>query len=108
MMEMPFTTGPREADAATGAAARFFELLRTFAAQPSAARAQAPDWSSFGSILAGQFEQWLRSAPAAVASFAAAAGFPGAAAGWPGVAPLGPAAAPAADAQGAWELLMKL
>jgi hypothetical protein len=110
MMEMPFITGSREADAAfTGAAARFFELLRTFAAQPSAARAQAPDWSSFGSILAGQFEQWLRSAPAAGASFAAAAGFPGATAGWPpGAVPLGPAAAQATDAQSAWELLMKL
>ena len=110
MMEMPFTTGSREADAAfTGAAARFFELLKTFAAQPSAARGQAPDWSSFGSTLAGQFEQWLRSAPAAGASFAAAAGFPGAAAAWPpGAVPLGAAAAQTADAQSAWELLMKL
>lgn len=110
MMEMPFTTGSREADAAfTAAAARFFELLKTFAAQPPAARAQAPDWSAFGSLLAGQFEQWLRGAPAAGASFAAAAGFPGATAGWPpGAVPLGPAAAQGADAQNAWELLMKL
>jgi len=110
MMEMPFTTGSREADAAfAGAAARFFDLLKAFAAQPSAARGQATDWSSFGSLLAGQFELWLRSAPAAGASFAAAAGFPGAAAGWPpGAVPLGPAAAQAADAQSAWELLMKL
>ena len=119
MMEMPFTTGARESDAAfTAAAARFFELLKTFSAQPSAAHGQLPDWGSFGSVLAGQFEQWLRSAPAAGASFAAAAGFPGAAA-WPpgggalgsmplGGVPLGPAAAQAADAQSAWELLMKL
>ena len=110
MMEMPFTTGSREADAAfTAAAARFVELLKTFAARPPAARAQAPDWSAFGSLLAGQFEQWLRSAPAAGASFAAAAGFPGATAGWPpGAVPLGPAAAQGADALNAWELLMKL
>lgn len=110
MMEMPFTAGSRESDAAfTAAAARFFELLKTFSAQPSAAHGQLPDWSSFGSLLAGQFEQWLRSAPAAGASFAAAAGFPGAAPGWPPAAmPLGPAAAQAADAQSAWELLMKL
>ena len=110
MMEMPFTTGSRESDAAfTAAAARFFELLKTFSGQPAAAHGQVPDWSSFGTLLAGQFEQWLRSAPAAGASFAAAAGFPGAAVGWPpGAVPLGPAAAQAADAQSAWELLMKL
>lgn len=111
MMEMPFTTGSRESDAAfTAAAARFFDLLKTFSAQPAAAHPQAPDWSSFGSLLSGQFEQWLRHAPAAGASFAAAAGFPGAAVGWPpGAVPLGPAAAQgAADAQSAWELLMKL
>ncbi|HUL46125.1 MAG TPA: poly(R)-hydroxyalkanoic acid synthase subunit PhaE [Steroidobacteraceae bacterium] len=107
---MPFTTGSRESDAAfTAAAARFFELLKTFSGQPSASHGQVPDWSSFGTLLAGQFEQWLRSAPAAGASFAAAAGFPGAAVGWPpGAVPLGPAAAQAADAQSAWELLMKL
>ena len=109
MMEMPFTTGSREADAAfTAAAARFFDLLRSFAAEPSAARAQPPDWTSFGSLLAGQFEQWLKGSPAAGASFAAAAGFPGAGAVWPGAVPLGPAAAQGADAQSAWELVMKL
>ena len=108
MMEMPFTTGSRESDAAfTAAAARFFDLLRAFAAQPSGGRAQPLDWTSFGAQLAGQFEQWLRSSPAAGASFAAAAGFPGVAAGWPAV-PLGPAAAHGPDAQSAWELLMKL
>jgi hypothetical protein len=109
MMEMPFTTGSREADAAfTAAAGRFFDLLRTFAAQPLGTRAQPPDWTSFGSLIAGQFEQWLRSSPAAGASFGTAAGFPGAAAAWPGAVPLGPAAAMGADAQSTWELLMKL
>jgi hypothetical protein len=108
MMEMPFTTGSRESDAAfTAAAARFFDLLRAFAGQPSGGRAQPPDWTSFGTQLAGQFEHWLRSAPAAGASFAAAAGFPAATAGW-SAAPLGPAAAQGPDAQSAWELLMKL
>ena len=109
MTGIPFTTGSREADAAfTAAAARFFDLLRTFAAEPLGARAQPPDWTSFGSLLAGQFEQWLKGAPAAGASFAAAAGFPGAATAWPGAVPLGPAAAQGADAQTAWELVMKL
>jgi len=110
MMEMPFTSGSRESDAAfTAAAARFFDFLRTFAAQAPSARAQPPDWASFGSLLAGQFEQWLKSSPAAGASFAAAAGFPGTAAGWPpGAVPLGPAAAQGPDAQSAWALLMKL
>ena len=108
MTENPFTAAFPGSDAAfTAAAARFFDLLRTFTAQP--AGVQPPDWTSFGSLLAGQFEQWLRSSPAAGASFAAAAGFPGAVPGWPpGALPLGPAAAPGAEAQGAWELLMKL
>ena len=109
MIEMPFTTGSREADAAfTAAAARFFDLLKTFTAQPLAGRAQPRDWTSFGSLLAGQFEQWLKGSPAAGASFAATAGFPGAAAAWPGAVPLGPTAAQGADAQSAWELVMKL
>ena len=108
MTPNPFTAAFPGSDAAfTAAAARFFELLRTFTAQP--AGAQPPDWTSFGSVIAGQFEQWLRSSPVAGASFAAAAGFPGAMAGWPpGALPLGPAAAPGTEAQEAWELLMKL
>ncbi len=110
MTEMPFTGTTRESDGAfTDAAARFFDLLRTFAAHSPGAGAQPPDWTSFGALLAGQFEQWLRSSPASGAAFAAAAGFPGATPGWPpGAAPLGPAAARGADAQSAWELLMKL
>lgn len=109
-MEMPFTTGSRESDAAfTAAAARFFDLLRAFSAQATTTRTQPPDWTSFGSLLAGQFEQWLKSSPAAGAAFAAAAGFPGATAGWPpGAVPLGPAAAQGPDAQSAWDLLMRL
>lgn len=99
-----------QADAAfAGAAARFFELLKTFAAQPQGGAGSSPDWSAFGATLAGQFEQWLRSAPAAGAAFAAAAGFPAGAGTWPppGPVPLGPAAAPGAEAN-TWELLMKL
>ena len=101
-------TGSRESDAAfTAAAERFFDLLRTFAVHP--AGAGTPDWTSFGSLLAGQFEQWLRSSPGAGASFAAAAGFPGLAGGWgPGAVPLGPAAVRGPETGGAWELLMKL
>lgn len=108
MTQNPFTAAFPGSDAAfTAAAARFFDLLRNFTAQPPGA--QPADWTSFGSLLAGQFEQWLRSSPAAGASFAAATGLPGAMPGWPpGALPLGPAAAPGAEAQGAWELLMKL
>lgn len=109
MIGAPFAAGPEPDAAFTAAAGRFFELLRTFAAQPTAAAAQPPDWSALGGLLAGQFEQWLKSSPAAGASFAAAAGFPGAPSGWPPAAvPLGPAAVPGADAQSAWELLMRL
>jgi hypothetical protein len=113
-MQTPFGTPWPQSDAAfAGAAARFFELLKTFAAQPQASAGQSADWTSFGATLASQFEQWLRSAPAAGAGFAAAAGFPtGAfpgAAGWPpGPVPLGPAAVSGADGENAWELLMKL
>ena len=99
---------PQAEAAFAGAAARFFELLKTFAAQPPGAPGQAPDWTSFGATLASQFEQWLKSAPAAGAAFAAAAGLPPAAGAWPpGSVPLGPAAAPGAEAS-VWELLMKL
>jgi hypothetical protein len=110
MTQNPFAAASPGSDAAfTAAAARFFDLLRVFSAQPSAAQAQPPDWTSFGSLLAGQFEQWLKSSPAAGASFAAATGLSGALPGWPpGALPLGPAAAHGADGQSAWELLMKL
>ncbi|HLY51976.1 MAG TPA: poly(R)-hydroxyalkanoic acid synthase subunit PhaE, partial [Steroidobacteraceae bacterium] len=97
---------PQAEAAFTAAAARFFELLKSFAAQPPGAPGQTPDWTSFGATLASQFEQWLRSAPAAAAAFGGTA-FGGAAAWPPGPVPLGPAAAPGADAT-VWDLLMKL
>jgi poly[(R)-3-hydroxyalkanoate] polymerase subunit PhaE len=112
-MQTPFGTPPRD-EAFTGAAARFFELLKTFAAQPQAAPGQPPDWTKFVATLASQFEQWLSAAPAAGAAFAAATGFPsgafpGSGAAWaPGPVPLGPAAASGAEGESAWELLMKL
>jgi Poly(R)-hydroxyalkanoic acid synthase subunit (PHA_synth_III_E) len=106
-MQTPFGTTGFEPDAAfAGAAARFFDLLKTFTAQPQAAPGQAPDWTSFGATLASQFEQWLRASPAAGAAFATAAGFPAGA--FAGPVPLGPAAASGAHGGGAWELLMKL
>ena len=103
----PFGTGSAADAAFTAAAGRFFDFLKAFTAQPAAAAA-APDWASLGALLAGQFEQWLKSAPAAGASFASAAGFPGTAPAWPPAVPLGPAAAAGSDAQDAWELLMRL
>jgi polyhydroxyalkanoate synthase subunit PhaE len=113
-MQGPFGTAWTASDTAfAGAAARFFELLKTFAAQPHTAPGRSPDWTQLGAALAGQFEQWLKSSPAAGAAFAAAAGFPAsahsaAAPPWPpGPIPLGPAAR-VAEEQSAWELLMKL
>jgi hypothetical protein len=113
-MQTPFGTAWTASDAAfAGAAARFFELLKTFAAQPQTAPGRSPDWTQLGAALAGQFEQWLKSSPAAGAAFAAAAGFPpgahsAAAPPWsPGPVPLGPAAR-VTDEESAWELLMKL
>lgn len=113
-MQGPFGTAWAASDTAfAGAAARFFELLKTFAAQPQTAPGRSPDWTELGAALAGQFEQWLKSSPAAGAAFAAAAGFPAgahsaAAPPWPsGPIPLGPAAR-VGEEESAWELLMKL
>jgi hypothetical protein len=112
-MQTPFTAGAFQPEAAlAGAAASFFELLKSFGAQ--AAGAPAPDWAGLRGALAGQFEQWLRASPAAGPAFAAAAGFaPGT--GFPpawgplaGAVPLGAAAAPAGEGPNAWELLVRL
>ena len=98
MIGNPFSQGDPAGAAFTAAAGRFFELLKAFTAAPAAG--QAPDFGVLGAQLAGQFEQWLKAAP----------GFPGTSPGWPpGAVPLGPAAAgQGAEAQHAWELLMKL
>ena len=107
MTQSAFGIPPGESgEAFTAAAARFFDLLKAFAAQPQPTPGQPPDWTSFAATLAGQFEQWLRAAPAAGAAFAAATGFPAGA--FPGAVPIGPAAASAAPGEGTWELLMKL
>jgi hypothetical protein len=109
MIDTPYTAGTREPDAAfAGAAARFFELLKTFAALPAGGPARPTDWTSLAGTLAEHFEQWLRTSPAAGTSFTAAAGFPGSSAWPPGSVPLGPAAVASRDGQSAWELLMKL
>ncbi|HEV2284597.1 MAG TPA: poly(R)-hydroxyalkanoic acid synthase subunit PhaE, partial [Steroidobacteraceae bacterium] len=110
MIGNPFATGSATDAAFTAAAGRFFELLKTFTTPPAATAGQTADFGALGTQLAGQFEQWLKGSSGAGAAFAAAAGFPGGAAGWPpGAVPLGPAAAgQGAQAQNAWELLMKL
>jgi len=97
----------------TGAAERFFELLKTFGAPAAGAAARPADWSSLAGPLAGQFEQWLRASQAGGPWFGApavsAAGFGAGAAGWPfGPLPLGPGAAPAPEAQRTFELLSRL
>jgi len=111
MTDNAFFTGAGASEALSGtAAARFFELLKSFAAPPAAAAGgRSPDWTSLGSLLAGQFEHWLKSSPAAGAAFATASGFAGAPGSWPpGTLPLGPAAVPGPEAQSVWELLMRL
>jgi hypothetical protein len=113
-METPFASAGFKPDAVfTGAAERFFELLKSFGAPtPSAA---AGDWSSLAGTLAGQFEQWLKASQSAGPWFAGAS-FPGAATAFAaappastfGPLPLGPAAAQQPEAQRTWELLAKL
>jgi polyhydroxyalkanoate synthesis regulator phasin len=120
-MENPYTQAGFTPEAAfTGAAERFFELLKSFGMPAAGA---LPNWSSLAAPLAAQFEQWLRmsqsSGPwfgAGVAAglraqpgFAAPGGFsaPAAAAAF-GPAPLGPAAAQSGEAQRTWELWGRL
>lgn len=97
----------------TGAAERFFELLKTFGTPAASAAGRAPDWSSLAGPLAGQFEQWLRASQAGGpwfgASPLASAGLGGAAAAWPfGPLPLGPGAAQSTETQRTFELLARM
>ena len=111
MTQTAFGIPPGDSGAAfTDAAARFFDLLKAFAAQPQPMPGQPPDWTSLAATLGSQFEQWLRASPAAGAAFAATTGFPGGAfpGAGSGAVPIGPAASSSAPGEGTWELLMKL
>lgn len=116
-METPFSGGafkPEELYAAS--AERFFELLKSFAAPPSATSGTAPEWSQLAGPLAAQFEQWLRMSQSAGPWFAGPAGVSagmGPASGGPqawsfGPLPLGPAAVQRPETQRVWELLRRL
>src|SRR5438552_3554017 len=116
-METPFTHAAFKPDAAfTGAAERFFELLRSFGMPGTAAAGAGRDWSSLAGPLAGQFEQWLKTSQSAGPWFAAAnaaasgpgAGVGAAQAGFFGPLPLGAGAAPQQDAQRTWDLVARL
>src|SRR6184192_701167 len=99
-METPFTHAAFKPDAAfTGAAERFFELLRSFGMPGAGAAGAGRDWSSLAGPLAGQFEQWLKTSQSAGPWFAAANA---AASG------LGAGAAPQQDAQRTWDLVARL
>jgi len=114
-MKSPYTSaGFRPDEAFTGAAERFFELLKTFGMTAST---KAPDWSAMAAPLAGQFEQWLRLSQSVMPWFGApwfgatGSGAPGFAMPSPGPLgplPLGPAAAHGKDAQRTLELLGQL
>jgi Poly(R)-hydroxyalkanoic acid synthase subunit (PHA_synth_III_E) len=114
-MQNPFLSGAFKPDLAfTGAAERFFELLKSFSFPGAGAVGAAPpDWSALAGSLAGQFEQWLKSSQAAGPWFTAA-GAPGAGAGFGAAAasfgplPLGAGAAPQQDAQRSWDLVARL
>jgi len=113
-MQNPFMSAAFKPDLAfTGAAERFFELLKSFSLPGAGAAGAAPDWSTLAGSLAGQFEQWLKSSQSAGPWFTAAsapgsgAGF-GAAASSFGPLPLGAGAAPQQDAQRSWDLVARL
>jgi hypothetical protein len=88
-MSTPFTAGAFRPEAMfAGAAAGFYELLRSFGAHAGGRAAEAPDLGSLASALGGQFEQWLKYSQA------------------PGFAP-GAAFAPP-EGRALWDLVMQL
>jgi hypothetical protein len=91
-MSTPFTAGPFRPDAMfAGAAAGFYELLKTFgmhAGGVAGGAGGAPDLDSLARALGAQFEQWLKYSQAS------------------GLSP-GPAFA-APEARAIWDLLMQL
>src|SRR5437763_8830 len=112
-MQNPFMSAAFKPDLAfTGAAERFFELLKSFSLPGAGAAGAAPDWSPLAGSLAGQFEQWLKSSQPAGSWFTAASA-PGSGAGFGAAAafgplPLGAGAAPQQDAQRSWDLVARL
>ena len=112
------------------AAERFFEMMKSFSAQPGAVPGAAPDAATLAGSLAGQFEQWLRATQSAGPWFQPAAGGAGNPAGiaaafnpgaftqgslnpgggsWPfGPLPLGMGAVAPAEGQRSFELLSQL
>src|SRR5437879_11095280 len=113
-MQNPFMSAAFKPDLAfTGAAERFFDLLKSFSLPGAGAAGAAPDWSALAGSLAGQFEQWLKSSQSAGPWFTAAsapgsgAGFGAAAASF-GPLPLGAGAAPQPDPQRSWDLVAPL
>lgn len=92
-----------------GAAERFFELMKSFAPQPSGATGgTAFEPAALAGALARQYEDWLRATQSAGSWF----GAPGAGAGataWPfAPLPLGMGAAAASEGKRAWELIAQL
>ena len=100
----------------TDAAERFFELMKSFAPQPSrGSGATAADPADFAGALARQYEDWLRATQSAGSWFApptagatAGAFAPGAMPWTFAPLPLGMGAAGTSDGQRAWELVAQL
>src|SRR5437762_13789646 len=81
-MQNPFMSAAFKPDLAfTGAAERFFELLKSFSLPGAGTSGAAPDSSALAGSLAGQFEQWLKSSQSAGPRFTAASA-PGSGAGF--------------------------
>jgi Poly(R)-hydroxyalkanoic acid synthase subunit (PHA_synth_III_E) len=114
------SSGFKPEAAFASAAERFFDMMKSFSAQPGAAAGAAPDAATLASSLAGQFEQWLRATQSAGPWFSPAAGGAGNPAGIGaafnpgggpspfGPLPLGMGAATAAEGQRSFELLSQL
>jgi|HubBroStandDraft_6_1064221.scaffolds.fasta_scaffold177676_2 hypothetical protein len=68
------SSGFKPEAAFANAAERFYEMMKSFSAQPGAAAGAAPDAATLAGSLAGQFEQWLRATQSAGPWFSAATG----------------------------------
>jgi hypothetical protein len=128
-MENPFMSSGLKPEAAFASAAEhFFDLMKSFGAQPGAAAAADP--AKLAGSLASQFEQWLRTTQSAGPWFSPRAGGAGGPAGiaaafspgafgqgafnpgagsWPfGPLPLGMGAVTPPEGQRSWELITQL
>jgi hypothetical protein len=110
------SSGFRPEAAFVSAAEHFFDLMKSFGAQPGAGGAAAADPAKLAGSLASQFEQWLRATQSAGPWFSPGAGGGSGPAGIAaafspgafGQGPFNPGAVTPPEGQRSWELITQL